>query len=79
MAKRGRRFFLVAALLFVIGALMTGVSAAGSGPKAGHAYDATHESCLDSACHARPGGVKPVPENHGGRAVSTCKMCHDPA
>ncbi len=78
MVKRGRRFFLIAAVVFVIGALMTSVSVAGSGPKAGHAYDAAHESCLDAACHAS-GGAKPVPANHANRAVTTCKMCHDPA
>jgi hypothetical protein len=29
-------------------------------------------------CHARPGGSNPVPEDHAGRANSTCRGEHEP-
>jgi hypothetical protein len=75
MAKRGRKFFLVAALIFVLAALMGGVGMAEGIPAIPHTLEG-RSACL--ACHG-PGKVKPVPADHAGRAESTCTGCHHAA
>jgi hypothetical protein len=75
-SKRGRRFFLLAALVFVLGALGgTTVLAKDGIPAIPHTLEG-RSACL--TCHG-PGKLKPVPADHEGRTEAVCTGCHHAA
>ena len=75
-SKRGRRFFLAAAIVFVLGALMGATALAKDGvPAIPHSLEG-RSACL--TCHDI-GKMKPMPADHAGRAEATCTGCHHAA
>ena len=55
----------------------TAAPAAGGPPAIPHALDAAHENCL--LCHGQDSSIKPAPQDHAGRTVDQCQLCHKPA
>jgi hypothetical protein len=75
--KRRRILLIVGAVVVVgVGVLVAHRVLEEEAPGIPHTVEG-RDDCL--ACHARPTGVKPFPEDHAGRANSSCRGPHRPA